>query len=324
MPRFGEPEIGFKKGRVMTTRYLRVSSVICTLLALCPVAMAQEDTGSQDTGASAAQGKQAASQPSNWLATSMAMSQPSDKPSSQPSAFDEKLWDVKFKVYGWVPSVSGHAGVGRKVSTVDVTKADVIEGLDLIESMVPVDLEVRYDHWGIFADLLYVRLENSVQKGPVKVDVEADQTIFELGGFYRVGTWPLSPGSDKTLTLDALGGARYNRVSGSIGLQHPQRAISVGGAQEWWDPFVGPRINWHALDKLDIFARGDVGGFGIENCSHITWQFIGGADYYFTKNFFVELGYRLLDTDFEKGSGRDYFKYDLLTAGPYLAIGVKF
>lgn len=244
-------------------------------------------------------------------------------PSTAPTLLEDP-WEVKVKVYGWLPSIKGHAGRGRAVSSLDVSYSDVLHGLKKVESIVPVDIEARLGHWGVFADLLYAKVEDSSGRGPLKVNVVGEQTILELGGFYRVGTWPVKPGSDSTLSFDLLGGARYNRLEGSLGLQTPRRSISLGGTQEWWDPFVGPRVNWHAMDKLDLFARADVGGFGIENCSKFTWQFFGGAEYDFTKNFFVQLGYRLLDTDFERGSGRNHFVYDVHMAGPYFALGVKF
>jgi opacity protein-like surface antigen len=180
---------------------------------------------------------------------------------------------------------------------------------------------------GLFTDLLYARLEDKFRAGPnggVKVNVEADQTIMEVGGFYRLGTWPPNPGSASSVTLDILGGARYNRIGGDVGIQARNHGLSLGRVEEWWDPFVGPRVNWHAMDKLDIFARADVGGFGLEHCSHVAWQFVGGADYHFTKNFYVELGFRLLDQDYTAGSGRNRFAYDLRMAGPYLALGLDF
>ncbi len=88
--------------------------------------------------------------------------------------------------------------------------------------------------------------------------------------------------------------------------------------------FVGPRITWQATEKLSLFARGDVGGFGIGNSSQCTWQVIAGAEYDILKNVFLELSFRLLDIDYVSGSGSDKFTFDAQMAGPYLALGVKF
>jgi hypothetical protein len=314
--------------------------LLCGVTALAaPPAAAQESTGPQRDGnwhsislgweiaaPSRSESQELAALPAD--STSGATSQPAESAAKEgaealPAA--EKSWEVKLKAYGWIPSIEGRAGVGPVSTPVDVTMGDVIDNLNLVEAMVPIDLEGRVGNWGAYADLLYVKLENRFRTATgVRVNVEADQTILEMGGFYRAGTWALSPGSRSSITLDVLGGARYNRIAGAVGLQGPHHGVSLGRSEEWWDPFVGPRVNWHATDKLDFFARGDVGGFGIDDCSHFVWQFIGGADYYFTKYFFAELGYRLLDDDFETGSGRNHFKYDLQMAGPYLALGVRF
>jgi len=288
----------------MSSLTSRLAHMFLVALALCSVTIADD----------------AANPPGDGAATS-----PAEK-TKTPLIGDEP-WEIRFKANGWIPGLKGHAGVGRAVGKVDVSSLDAIDNIDLVESIVPINLEARYGRWGFLADLFYVRVEDQLKAGPtggIKVNVEAEETILELGGFYRVGVCPLGPKYGNSVTLDVLGGARYNRLAGNIGLQARGRGISLDGTQEWWDPFVGPRVIWNANEKLSLFARGDVGGFGLDNCSHFAWQFMGGVNYNFTKNFFVEAGYRLLDTDYESGSGRRHFMYDVQMAGPYITLGVKF
>lgn len=236
----------------------------------------------------------------------------------------DKPWEVKFKVYAWVPGMDGRVSVGRAVTHLNIDYCDVLEVLDKIECYVPFDLEARVGHWGFDVDMFHVRLEDTAHTPLGPVHLLAEQTILELAGFYRIGTWPACPRSDSSISLDMFGGARYNRLNGGVGLPMVGQGIQLSRTEEWWDPFVGPRVTWRPMNKLSIFARSDIGGFGIENCSHSSWQFIGGAEYDFTKNVFLEVGYRLLDTDFDTGSGRNHFEYDILMQGPYLALGVKF
>jgi hypothetical protein len=239
----------------------------------------------------------------------------------------DEPYEVRFKVYGWLTSVDGTVRAGRASSNIDISYCDVLDNLDLIECMVPVNLEARLGRWGVYADLFYAKLEDTVHVGPggqARVHLVGKQTILELGGFYRAGVWSMAPNCGNSLSLDILGGARYNRLEGNFGLQAPGHSIAIGGAREWWDPFVGPRVIWNANEKFSLFARGDVGGFGLDNSSHFAWQIIAGGDYYFTENIFAELGYRLLDTNFSTLSGPRPFTYDVQMAGPYLALGVKF
>lgn len=236
----------------------------------------------------------------------------------------QKPWEVRFIVYGWIPGFDGHAGPGANPPSLDVNYCDVLDSIDLIECMVPVDLEVRYGPVGVFADLFYVKLEDQVRRDLISINLVGKQTILEVGGFYRVGIWPLDSQSSSAITADVLGGARYNRLEGAIGLQAPERAISIDRAREWWDPFLGPRLIWQVTEQFSLRARGDVGGFGIENCSHFVWQINAAAEYAITRNILIEVGYRLLDTDYETDSGPDHFTYDVLMQGPYIALGVKF
>jgi len=316
----------------------RMGGVFCAALIMCWAAWAGE-AGNAASSSGSGTSPAAQAQPVSWLdqiqvplfaeagpkgergasGTPAAAANPDEQ-----APVSQMPWEVKFKVYAWIPGMSGHAGVGRAVSHLDVDYCDVLENLDLVESMAPFNLEARYGRFGLFADLFYVKLADQVQRGPITANLEATQTILELGGFYRVGTWPVNPSGQSTISLDALSGARFNRLEGNLGLQTPRHEISIGGVQEWWDPFVGPRVTWQANDKFSVFARTDVGGFGIEHCSDFAWQFIAGAEYDITKNVFVELGYRLLDTSFHNGSGRKEFTYDVLMQGPYLALGVKF
>jgi hypothetical protein len=44
----------------------------------------------------------------------------------------------------------------------------------------------------------------------------------------------------------------------------------------------------------------------------------------FSETFFASVGYRILDTDYEDGSGASYFKYDVTMSGPGVGIGWRF
>jgi len=228
----------------------------------------------------------------------------------------------KLKVYGWVFGMDGNAG--RGAGDVDVDYCDTVEAIDKIKCMVPVNLETRFDRLGFIGDYFYVRLEDSVSGPLASANVTAEQHILDLAAFIRLGAVSKEAGGSSLFALDVLAGARYNRLSGAIGIQSPGDAVRLSRSEEWWDGFAGLRGTWWATDSLTLFVRGDVGGFGIGSSSDLTWQIIAGAEFHITDNSFVELGYRLIDTDYDQGSGDDRFVYDILMQGPYLAIGVDF
>lgn len=230
----------------------------------------------------------------------------------------EKPWEVKFFVYGWLPAINGRAGP-RPVASVDFDFRDTLRGT---ECAVPFDLEARLGDWGFIFDFYYTRLTGTVEVGPFRPDLLAKRTIMELTGYYRAVNCPVWPGNGSTLTFDLLGGARYNRLDETVSQRIDGITLSQSRVTEWWDPLVGGRAIWQTTEQLSFFARADVGGYGLPDASHIVWQFVGGAEYDFTRNIFAQVGYRLLHTEF--GGGNSPFTYDITLSGPYLAVGVKF
>jgi hypothetical protein len=64
------------------------------------------------------------------------------------------------------------------------------------------------------------------------------------------------------------------------------------------------------------------GGFDVG--SELTWQAFPFFNWQLTKCASLELGYRLLYTDYEAGSGLNRFKYDMLTSGPQVEFTLHF
>jgi hypothetical protein len=54
------------------------------------------------------------------------------------------------------------------------------------------------------------------------------------------------------------------------------------------------------------------------------WQLQADLGYRPSKSWFLSFGYRVIDVDYESGSGADRFKYDMQTFGPVAKIGFNF
>jgi hypothetical protein len=253
-------------------------------------------------------------------------SQPAAEPAREPdpqSWLRDKPFELTLKPNFWIPSYKGKAVIAGHAADIDVSLNDMLQLLDEVECIVPINLEARWKNWGVSVDVLYVKLEDRITMGPITVKPQLEQEILELAGFYRLGVWPVGTNAGR-LSLDILGGARYNRMQGDVGLLGGRGAVNVSGTQEWWDLFIGPRIIYQPCEKFRVFVRGDVGGFGIEGSSKFTWQTVAGARYDITKNIFVEAGYRVLDIDYGTGSGNHRFEWDVQMRGPFLALGIAF
>lgn len=93
---------------------------------------------------------------------------------------------------------------------------------------------------------------------------------------------------------------------------------SASGNQQWVDPFVGLRGQLNLTERLFLAARGDIGGFGVG--SHLALQALVTVGYNFSKNIFVEAGYRYIKTDYTNGG----FTWDVAQGGAFLGLGIKF
>ena len=65
-------------------------------------------------------------------------------------------------------------------------------------------------------------------------------------------------------------------------------------------------------------GHGDIGGFGAS--SHLTFQVYGGLGYQANDWFSAELGYRVMDVDYEDGG----FVYDMTVYGPTAGFRFRF
>ena len=185
--------------------------------------------------------------------------------------------------------------------------------------------------------------------GPRLDGVEADAKflIVELAGGYHLGYWDLGGSGYTTrlggdawnpdtasfdgpvLSVTALAGARYVRFDSDLKLSItpgvldmvPSR-ITKSATRDWIDPFIGGRLQLALSDELGLFARGDVGGFGVG--SDLTWGFTGGVKWKLDQNMNLVAGYRILDIDYEDGGGVDKIELDAQLAGPFLSVAFSF
>jgi hypothetical protein len=90
----------------------------------------------------------------------------------------------------------------------------------------------------------------------------------------------------------------------------------------WFDPVLITRLTTDINGKWLFQFRGDVGGFGVG--SDFTWQLQAYAGYRFTKVFQLTAGYRILGIDYDKGTDKERFIYNVDTFGPVVRLGFNF
>ena len=171
------------------------------------------------------------------------------------------------------------------------------------------------------------------------VSVNVDLMIAELFAGYELFSIPLdnappNPYTQREATLKIVpyGGARYTYLkteldaylTASVGSISASTFLEADDSESWIDPVIGLDIALLDFGRWNFGLRGDVGGFGLGDCSDFTWAFGGRATYQITPNFSIWGGYFMLDYDYSSGSGADAFAFDGRFEGPVLGGRITF
>jgi hypothetical protein len=217
--------------------------------------------------------------------------------------------------YAWIFGIHGTVGAGRVTTPVDVSLRDAVNELDHLKGALQLHVEAGYGEVGLIADLTYLNLAH----GRALATLDSQSLLFELLGLYRVVDTGRQAGG---VTFDLLAGARYYHFSNTI---ETFRAVTVAErTSSWIDPVVGARAAVQVTDDLGVFARGDVGGFGIGQASERACNVIVGFEYRCGECVSLVGGYRWLKIDRDTGFGRDRFLFDATLAGPFVAFACRY
>jgi hypothetical protein len=130
-----------------------------------------------------------------------------------------------------------------------------------------------------------------------------EETLLEFAGGYRV-----------TPAVALLVGARWVDLSSGLQYAGPIAGGSVDASKSWVDPFVGAHLAAPLSKRWWLGVHGDVGGFGVG--SELAWQAYADLGFRPSELVSLILGYRVIDMDYEEGSGIEHFHYDLQIDGP--------
>jgi hypothetical protein len=250
---------------------------------------------------------------------------------SAKAADDE--WRFQLTPYIWATSADIDAATinGRSASA----ELDFNDLFDLLDFAGFARIEARKGRLGFFFDATYADLgaegDFKPQIGPITfptIEIESDfrQASLDLGVTYRF--YIPSGEKKKRLWIEPLGGLRYAYLKQEIDISKAPGPVigalgrTLGDEEEWFEPFIGARIGVNLTPKLTFIARGDIGGFGLDDASDLTWNFLAGFDYKPWQSVSIKIGYRIYDIDYEKGDGNDEFGLDAQLHGP--AAGVTF
>ncbi len=98
----------------------------------------------------------------------------------------------------------------------------------------------------------------------------------------------------------------------------------VGMSKEWVDPFLGGRVRADLSERISFLVRTDFGGFDIGSASDFSWNILTVLGYHISQRTSIWGGYRILDVDYDSGSGANLFEYDVTMSGPIVGLAYRF
>ncbi len=293
---------------------------------------------------------------SGWLALAdefvKAPAEDSDLSSTSEAAADR--WRFQLVPYAWLPAMRGSVTVLGMKQPVSLSLCDLFPLVDELDVIVPLQVQARHGRWKFWLDVQYIKMSDRQRQritrqmvvGPLALNVIVDMTadvtmqmlLSEFGVDYELLKLPLGQRQTSALRFDVRAGGRYVYMKSELEISAqifgqlvgPRNVVPFvggltmdsGGSREWIEPLVGAAVWWDVNDRLRLMARGDIGGFGLG--SDLTWQVVGGAEWDLCDWAALFAGYRLLDIDFEEGSGQSKFAFDVQMHGPYLAVIFRF
>ena len=233
-------------------------------------------------------------------------------------------WVIEGGPILFAAGIDGDATVAGVTAELDLSVSDIFDNFDV------VGIAGRMEAWkderyGIIFEGTYLELNgefNTHEVMPSRLSVDITQVQIDLGAGVRLFDEPLGKDADGArLRLDLLGGARYQYLEEKI---TPHPLPTLGGSEDWLEPFIGGRARLRFNDSWSVIVLGDASGFGIGSASELTWNLLTTVEYRFNNRILMEAGYKVQGFEYSNGSGMDQFGADWTTQGLLLHVDIHF
>lgn len=234
-------------------------------------------------------------------------------------------WRFEIAAYLWLPDIDGPVGAAGIEGTIDWGIDDWVDVIDDAGLAGIGSLEVGYGRFGAFFETYFYNLESRSQSLLFNESVDLRRISADLGVSYTVYQREASTELAEPLRVDVLGGLRYSSINIDVRLS-PRLPIGsdlvVSRTEEWVEPFIGARAVVPLSERWSLLGRLTLGGFDVG--SRLTWDLMAAARYRVTSAVTVLGGYRIIDIDYNRGSGLDEFLFDVQAQAPFIALVVSF
>lgn len=230
----------------------------------------------------------------------------------------ESNWSVMIAPYGWLFGINGHVTVNDRTAQIDSTPIDTLKNFSDIDFIGELHLEVGKGPWAFMFDPTYLKISKSAMVNDNSATLGTTLTLIDFGVFRSVKTWMIYHDLH-SIVFQLFAGGRYLKLTADITVNETQ----AKGRQSFIVPILGGRLLIQLADQVNLWVRGDFGGFGIDH-THNTWSASAVMDYVFNKTFALAWGFRVLGVDYSRQMLQRYFAMKTIYYGPELGLIIRF
>lgn len=223
-------------------------------------------------------------------------------------AADGEGWDWMVAPYLWAATIG--TDVRAEVPPAD-TETEFSDIIDKLDGAFLLHLEGQGDHFGVFADLIFLGVAGDKDLPLSHTESDLDTWLIEAAGVW-------SPSDGRARGLDLFAGLRYVDVDLSVQVDPINPLFdtaTIGTNKGYSDLMVGARYTWALSERWGLTLRGD-GSFGD---TEGTWSASAIAQYR-TGNGGWLFGYRHLSVEIKTGDSDT----EITMSGPAIGYGFSF
>jgi len=280
------------------------------------------------------------------------LSQSNDSDSeSEDEQEQEDSWRVYLDLYAFLPPITKSTStIEGNTTKVDLPLSDVIKSID---EALTLKAQIEYGRLGILAAINYATLSASTSKssfletqnplknrlgiapplrtrtirvkGDLDVDVDANQTIFDLAMRYRAGAIQKPRMKKGSTSFLGLVGARFIdanlstdfNIKGKTDVTVEGVKVSRSNARElerssnaswgntWVQPMVGMFGTYAISEDWQAFAYLDAGGFGLSGSQDLSGTAQAGIAYALGNSAQISLSYKYFGIAYFEGGSEN-------------------
>ena len=227
-------------------------------------------------------------------------------------------WHFILTPYFWGPGIDGDIGVMGSTQEFDIGFSDIFDKLNF---GLMGRFEAKKTKWGFIFDGMYLDIGEEINTLVATIEPSVKMTMADFAFSYLVYGPPVGsrpdPATDGNVSFEVYGGGRYWKMELEI---ETDVGLSVGGDDDWWEPFIGARIFWYFSDKWSLGLWGDIGGGETGSVDATTWNVVTGLSWQLSDLTSLQFGYRFFDIDVEAGTGLGPLNLDATMSGPVLGL----